>query len=82
MVQDRLEEYRVVVNDLQVRSHRVVPLKDRRRPVTMATPVKAVCDYQNFQVSFLKTIFFGPYYERTNLQGLYFIQIKSENRIC
>lgn len=48
----------------------------------MATPVKAVCDYQNFQVSFLKTIFFGPYYERTNLQGLYFIQIKSENRIC
>lgn len=49
-LRDELNQYGEVVESLAERAQKVVPLKQRRQPVTRPIPIVAVCNYKKDKV--------------------------------
>lgn len=49
-LRDELNHYGDVIGQLAEKSHEVVPLKQRRQPVTKPIKVRAVCDFKQSNV--------------------------------
>jgi len=50
-LREELNQYAEVVESLAERAQKVVPLKQRRQPITRPIPIVAVCNYKKDSVS-------------------------------
>lgn len=50
-LREELNQYSEVVQNLAERAQNVVPLKQRRQPVTRPIPILAICNYKQNNVS-------------------------------
>lgn len=55
-LRDELNSFGDNVQTLTVQAQEVVPLKQRRQPVTRPLPVQAICNYKQANVSFLRIV--------------------------
>lgn len=61
-LRDELNHYGDVVSQLAETSKDVIPLKQRRQPVTKPIKVRAICDYKQANVRMQNHDIFNSYY--------------------
>lgn len=81
-LREELNQYGEVVQSLAERAQDVVPLKQRRQPVTRPIPILAICNYKQNNVSIIAWIYCASFAATKTMCSCRFPSKKANNGCC